>query len=128
MNTFTVKTAISSETIMYQVISAFEGGITYWADTADIVTPDRSTLKEQPFYANQSLYEGDFKISITQQEEHIKGAGRDVLLTPENVQSGLDVMASKYGRHFADMMNENGDAITADVFIQCCVFGDLVYG
>lgn len=32
------------------------------------------------------------------------------------------------GRHFRDMLNGNGDAITTDVFIQCVVLGEVVYG
>jgi hypothetical protein len=37
-------------------------------------------------------------------------------------------MAREYGRHFSDMIAENDDATTADVFLQCCLFGELVYG
>lgn len=128
MNTFTAKAPVSAQLIADQVITAFEGGITYWVDEADLITPDRATLKEKPWYADPALYEGAFRILIIQKEEHIKDAGHAVFLTPESVQFGLDVMATKYGSHFSDMMNENGDATTADVFIQCCVFGDLVYG
>lgn len=42
--------------------------------------------------------------------------------------AGLQVMAQKYPRHFANMMQENDDAETGDVFLQCCLFGELVYG
>jgi hypothetical protein len=40
---------------------------------------------------------------------------------------GLDDLATKYPRHFADLVNENSDPITADVLLQCCLFGELVY-
>jgi len=46
----------------------------------------------------------------------------------EAVKRGLQLMADKYPKHFADFMNENDDAITGDVFVQCCVLGDVVYG
>jgi hypothetical protein len=36
-------------------------------------------------------------------------------------------LATKYPRHFADLVNENTDAITADVLLQCCLFGELIY-
>jgi len=45
----------------------------------------------------------------------------------EAIAQGLEVMASKYPRHFADLVNENTDAITADVLLQCCLFGELIY-
>jgi len=41
---------------------------------------------------------------------------------------GLQVMAEEYPRHFADFMSENEDAETADVWLQCCLFGEVVYG
>jgi hypothetical protein len=49
-------------------------------------------------------------------------------LTIENVKKGLDVMRDKYPRHWADLVEENDDLITGDVWLQCAVFGELVYG
>ena len=43
------------------------------------------------------------------------------------IARGLDVLATRYPRHFADLVNENGDSITADVLLQCCFFGELLY-
>jgi hypothetical protein len=45
-----------------------------------------------------------------------------------NIESGLQVMADKYPKHFADFMSEEDDCVTADVFLQCCLFGDIIYG
>jgi hypothetical protein len=45
----------------------------------------------------------------------------------EAIARGLAAMAGKYPRHFADLVNENTDAITADVLLQCCLFGELIY-
>lgn len=44
------------------------------------------------------------------------------------VRMGLQIMASKYPRHFEDFVTENDDAETADVFGQCMVYGEIVYG
>lgn len=44
------------------------------------------------------------------------------------IQKGLKVMAEKYGRHFGDFMVDNHDAETADVFLQCCLLGEVRYG
>ncbi|MCU1315615.1 MAG: hypothetical protein JWN63_937 [Candidatus Acidoferrum typicum] len=44
-----------------------------------------------------------------------------------SIGRGLDDLATKYPRHFADLVNENTDAITADVLLQCCLFGELIY-
>jgi hypothetical protein len=45
----------------------------------------------------------------------------------KSIGRGLDDLATKYPRHFADLVNENTDAITADVLLQCCLFGELIY-
>lgn len=126
--TFDTTISLSAEKISDQVVTAVEGGIAYWSTGFYLVQPSRADLTEKPWYADPKLYEGDFKIRVVQEEEHKAGAGRDVFLTPDSVRTGLKVMAEKYGSHFADMVQENGDATTADVFLQCCVFGDLIYG
>jgi hypothetical protein len=48
-------------------------------------------------------------------------------LDRKSIVRGLDDLATKYPRHFADLVNENTDAITANVLLQCCLFGELIY-
>jgi hypothetical protein len=45
----------------------------------------------------------------------------------KSIRRGLEDLATKYPRHFADLVNEDTDAITADVLLQCCLFGELIY-
>ena len=45
----------------------------------------------------------------------------------KSIRRGLEDLATKYPRHFADLVNENTDTITADVLLQCCLFGELIY-
>jgi hypothetical protein len=49
-------------------------------------------------------------------------------LTMDNVQKGLELMRDEYPRHYADLMEEEDDAITGDVWLQLAVFGEVVYG
>jgi hypothetical protein len=44
------------------------------------------------------------------------------------ILEGLRIMAEKEPRHFADFMTENDDADTGDVFLQCCLYGEVIYG
>ena len=44
------------------------------------------------------------------------------------IPQGLEVLASYYPRHFADLVNDNADSITADALLQCCLFGEIIYG
>jgi hypothetical protein len=36
-------------------------------------------------------------------------------------------MTEKYTHHWRDLMAENDDATTADVFLQMSLFGDILY-
>jgi len=49
-------------------------------------------------------------------------------LDKEALARGLTVMGEKYPSHMANFMEENDDAITGDVFIQCALLGDIIYG
>ena len=55
------------------------------------------------------------------------GADKPVDLTMTSLMTGMQVLADKYPHIFADVMNENDDANTADVYVQCCLFGEEVY-
>ena len=49
-------------------------------------------------------------------------------ITIADVQKGLELMRDKYPRHYADLMEENDDIITGDIWLQLAVFGKLIYG
>lgn len=49
-------------------------------------------------------------------------------LTLADVQKGLELMRDQYPRHYADLMEENDDLITGDVWLQLATFGELIYG
>lgn len=48
-------------------------------------------------------------------------------ITLDNVKKGLELMRDQYPRHFADLVEENDDLITGDVWLQLATFGELVY-
>lgn len=49
-------------------------------------------------------------------------------ITLDDVKRGLDLMKEKYPRHWADLVEEDDDLITGDVWLQLTVFGELIYG
>lgn len=49
-------------------------------------------------------------------------------LTLKDVRKGLRLMKKEYPYHYADLVEENDDAITGDVWLQLAVFGELIYG
>jgi hypothetical protein len=122
---FQVKTTVNlTEQQVYDLlVTAREGGSNYWIDSYVSTAPAESFTPvdgEVYKFADYPLHGGSITITHDETEKAI--------LNLENIQSGLQVMANKYNRHFTDLLNDNMDAITADVFLQCCVFGELVYG
>ena len=49
-------------------------------------------------------------------------------ITIADVKKGLELMRDQYPRHYADLMEENDDLTTGDVWLQLTVFGELIYG
>ena len=110
--------------------TAFEGGSGYWARAEVAYTPTDADLKDEATYGDWAGYEfymvnhPEFKFTLT--DLHHPDETHTVNL--ETLNKGLKVMAKKYSRHFEDFINENEDAITGDVFLQCAVFGEVIYG
>lgn len=54
--------------------------------------------------------------------------GTEYILNLVKIKKGLSIMSKDFPRHYADFLNENEDAVTGDVFLQCCIFGKIIYG
>lgn len=75
---------------------------------------------------DESIYEGDLP-------EDGQGDLPDGLKKHEGIDlmrllRGFEIMAEKSPYQFSEFMADNPDAITADVWFQCVVLGDVVYG
>lgn len=51
----------------------------------------------------------------------------DYVLDFDAIKLGLSVMAEKCPFQFSRILDETSDAETGDVFLQCCLFGDVVF-
>lgn len=112
--TITVKYDFKGDDIMNLLIGAFEGGSGYWATF--------SPLGDYPPNKLSDLYG---KMVVKNIEEDGKPT---YLLTKEKIQKGLELFVEKEPRHFSDFQSGNDDAVTADVFLQMCVLGEVIYG
>jgi hypothetical protein len=118
-----------------QLTSAFEGGSNYWIQGAGIVDEDKTDGKEGIYLQDWPFLGAAILIIVvedpgkTKRPPHAKGIWR---LDREALIQGAKVMASlelgKGGHHWHDVVQDNGDAITGDVFLQCCLFGEIVFG
>lgn len=104
---------ISDEKIENLLVCAFEGGSNYWIDHTEI--DPKCKFYEAPFESWLKVYTVD-------------EPGRAWFLNRITLESGMSLMAQKHPRHFADVVSENEDANTGDIFLQLCLFEELVYG
>lgn len=49
-------------------------------------------------------------------------------LNLQMIKKGLTVMAKKFPNDFADFIKGDYDMNTGDTFLQCCIFGEVIYG
>lgn len=110
------------------ICCALEGGSNYWylMDLERSTEPEELWVHEDfdgfrhiqwPLSRGGRLFIGN-----------LFGDEEQGFLDLESVKRGLDVMAAKYPRHFGDFASEGEDGGTGDVFLQCALFGDVVYG
>jgi hypothetical protein len=119
---YIVTTDLSCERIADQVITFVEGGGTYWCRDFILESSDHTPV-EKPWYSDPKLYDQTFLIRVRPHDDK-----KVYQLTPNEIRKGLKVLGEKYPSRVAEILEENGDAETADLFIQCCVFGEVVYG
>ena len=116
--TVKVTHTIDHERLECLLISAFEGGSNYWIQKARSV--NGGDEYEQAF---------DYGVRIwVSAERGDPFSGKSFLLNLTAMEKGLQVMADKFPHHMADILAENDDATTGDVFLQLCLFGEVVYG
>lgn len=119
------------ERITNSLIGAFEGGSTYWLRQIEYTTTPEGTY-ERPEYSDEHFWNDGGRANLTydnpEQSEEDDGDQVTKEIGLPELKAGLSVMAIKFARHFGDLIAENDDAITHDVFIQCVLFGDVIYG
>lgn len=117
------------------MVTSWCAGI-YWQDY-DTHWPANTTEPGVYSYADPKLYEReDFKLLVLEIEDESVWKGdrpngeglKRRTITMKDITEGLQRMASRCPEHFADLISENDDNVTQDVFLQMIVLGDVVYG
>jgi hypothetical protein len=115
--------SVTRQQVANLLVSAFEGGSNYWYTITEFGNPDKVPVEfshiDLPFSENGYLMIGT-------NEDGDDGVP-DKRLDKEALRTGLMLMARKYPRHFRDLMDDNEDATTGDVFLQCCLFGKVIF-
>lgn len=110
-------TTISQQQVDDLLCSAFEGGITYWCDNAEV----QGEWPEGATYAHETLTRGS-RIILHDMEDDDTCS-----LTLAKFLEGI-VKAAAHARQDVHTFLEDHDADSADWAVQYAVFGELVYG
>lgn len=115
---------VSWQQIEGTLCSAWEGGSNYWLECYDFRPPaDPADVERIEHRYQNALYSGGACL-VRLVEERTELAP----LTREKLLEGLQIFAQKYPKHFSNMLSDKSDAETGDVYLQCCLFGEVVYG
>jgi len=134
----TIRHQITEDQVRNLLVSAFEGGSTYWMYILkyeyppktckdDFLAGGRRAVKDStgeywhPCYVIPFCEDG--AIVLDDRYENVQ-----YTLTRDKMLEGLQIMAEKYPKHFQSIIEDNTDATTADVFLQCSLFNEIVYG
>jgi hypothetical protein len=110
---------------------AFEGGSNYWYRIDEFVKPenfDNSEEGDEKFrHLSYPCNKGGALIisDINEEDDEEKETWT---LNLESMAKGLKVMAKDYPRHMENFLAGNDDAETSDVYLQCCLFGEVIFG
>lgn len=112
--TISVRSHIKIEDIENLLYSAAQGthywstnGLDYESEVKKAVHPKNSGAKVRDIEADEPV---TYILNLTM------------------IKKGLTVMAKKQPAEFADFIKGNYDMTTGDVFLQCCLFGEVIYG
>lgn len=130
--TVTTQLDIPKQRISDMLCTAFEGGSNYWMHIGREVAPSCNVWwKGNNDVEYTHLY---YPLNLGGSVEIVEDCGDDEddpkthVLDLAAIHRGITLMAVKYPSHWDDFMSESDDADTADVFLQLCVLGEVVYG
>lgn len=116
--TIAVTIKIDYEKLENLLDSASRGAM-YWCSGVDALGFESTVRK--------ILYKGLF-LKLKLLDDELNGKDRGFHLDLGRIKKGLAVMAKKQPSQFGDLMSDDYDQTTADVFLQCALLGEVVYG
>lgn len=123
-----IRKNVTAAMICNAFVGAFEGGSSDWIRRAELVSSEFPKEDGLVWWGAEKLWEGQFEFDLTFDNPDKGPAQKTVRVTRQMVIEGLQWMADKEADHFLDLVEENDDATTHDVFVQCIVFGKTIYG
>lgn len=134
----TITLSLTDQQHQDAIVTALEGGSNYWYSLSDKAVEEIERYAPNArFYNSKGEQREPLSISfwaalkagavipINDAEDEAEKIGE---ISLASIAVGEQRMLEKSRRHFDDLLNESGDAITADVWFQYCSLGEVVYG
>lgn len=112
--------AISASRVADLLCGAFEGGSTYWA--IEMARTGDATGLEFPRIELAPSRRGTVTLG-DDEDEALTGT-----LSAESIQTGLALLARQHPERMLEFLQEDDDATTSDMFLQLCLFGEVIFG
>jgi hypothetical protein len=115
-----VDLTISPKQIEDLLCCAFEGGSNYWYTQLEL-RKETSNLKTSSDRFYDNLLKHGFRLKDRE-------TNKTHLVSPDQFETAMFKMLNKHNRHFNNVVKDNVDAETGDVFLQLVVHGEVIYG
>ncbi len=123
------KPELLQDMIYSAVVTAFEGGSNYWVSRANPVSGFEGLAGSGlVWWGHKNRYSPGMEIEIEFDNPDDMDSTLVRRFRYEDFVKALDVMLEKYPQHFADLLRGTDDATTGDVYLQCLIFQEVVYG
>tara|TARA_R110000824_G_scaffold284376_1_gene472652 strand:+ start:205 stop:594 length:390 start_codon:yes stop_codon:yes gene_type:complete len=126
MNIINRRLEISDELIEDILCSAFEGGITYWAN--NVSCEDNKDMKKVGGWKDTYLTKTKKKDAVmfihTIEGEKVKITKKSII----DALQKMDTPEYNYTKALNRILSEQCDADDADIVVQTACFGEVVYG
>lgn len=107
------------------ITNAFEAGVSlYWCYVDKEIIPAGFDKKDLSDFISERVIKNKVTLKIIDAENLDDFLGD---LNLENCHKAFTIMEKKYHHHFLDIINGDDDAITADIFLQLAIIGDVVF-
>jgi hypothetical protein len=120
---------INEQLLEDMFVTAIEGGSNYWAKFHSLPKEIREKYKDEPYSIKfaKAIFEGH-NVIVSDIEADEDDDDEKWTINIESVKKGLEIMAKDHSEQFENMLEENYDAETGDVFFQLCVLGEITFG
>ena len=125
----TITVTITDEQRLNFLTSALEGGSNYWylfaKDAFDIIDKAFPPAHDVCFVDRLwAVIKAGLSIPVRDiEEDELIGE-----ISLASIEKGEQLLADKYAWALAEILDENDDANTADIWFQLCCLGEIVYG